>query len=71
MMDQRGALGLLVGHRCFHSNGHGDQVVPFGADDARAGAQRALAAGAYEPREVVATSSPSMDIQVSSKWPYC
>ncbi len=29
---------------------------------------RTLAAGAYEPREVVATSSPSMDIQVSSNF---
>ncbi len=29
---------------------------------------RTLAAGAYEPREVVATTSPSMDIQVSSNF---
>jgi threonine synthase len=29
---------------------------------------RTLTAGAYEPREVVATSSPSMDIQVSSNF---
>src|SRR4029078_9520772 len=29
---------------------------------------RTLASGAYEPREVVATTSPSMDIQVASNF---
>ena len=29
---------------------------------------RTLTTGAYEPRDVVATSSPSMDIQVSSNF---
>src|SRR5690606_9328980 len=29
---------------------------------------RTLTTGAYEPREVIATSSPSMDIQVSSNF---